>query len=224
MPLTLIPFGPAAERSEKIAEQSSSSANSLRSARPTGCEADPIDVTNSVRDGAAIPFDPVPVRPRHDGWTVDRQYDFITALAETGMVEAACRRVGMSRSSADKLRWRADGAHFRRAWEMAIDYAMHRIEEDAHRRAREGVARPIFYQGEQVGEWRHFDERLTMFLLRTYRPERYGRAVAVARPDSDGQDGPEDPGITLDGGLSAIEWQARDVCVEDDEDGASHAL
>ena len=37
-----------------------------------------------------------------------------------------------------------------------------------------GVVRPVFYKGEQVGEWRHFDERLTMFLLRFRRRHRFG--------------------------------------------------
>ena len=41
-----------------------------------------------------IPFEPVKLRPRHDGWTAERQYRFIQALAETGCVEEACRRVG----------------------------------------------------------------------------------------------------------------------------------
>lgn len=91
-----------------------------------------------------IPFDPVPVRRRSDGWTVEKQYAFIEALAETGIVEEACRRVGMSRTSADKLRSRPCGLHFRRAWEAAIDYSLHRIEEDAFIRSRHGVARPIF--------------------------------------------------------------------------------
>ena len=44
-----------------------------------------------------------------------------------------------------------------------------------HRAPADGVARPILYKGEQVGESRHFDERLTMFLLRTRRPDRYGK-------------------------------------------------
>jgi hypothetical protein len=34
-----------------------------------------------------IPFTPVPLRPRNDGWTVEKQYAFIEALAETGIVE-----------------------------------------------------------------------------------------------------------------------------------------
>ena len=40
-----------------------------------------------------IPFEPVKLRPRHDGWTAERQYRFIQALAETGCVEEACRWV-----------------------------------------------------------------------------------------------------------------------------------
>jgi len=40
-----------------------------------------------------IPFTPVPVRRRNDGSTVEKQYAFIEALAEAGIVEdrrAAC--------------------------------------------------------------------------------------------------------------------------------------
>jgi hypothetical protein len=143
-----------------------------------------------------IPFTPVPVRHRNDGWTVEKQYAFIEALAETGIVEEACRRVGMSRTSADKLRRRPQGVHFRRAWQTACDYALYRVEEESHRRSREGVVRPIFYKGEQVGEWRYYDERLTAFLLRCYRPERYGRAreLPVPRVDEFGHDlGPKIP-------------------------------
>jgi hypothetical protein len=166
------------------------------------------------------PFTPVPVRARRDGWTVDKQYAFIEALAETGIVEEACRRVGMSRTSADNLRRRPCGVHFRRAWEAAIDYSLYRIEEDAFTRSRRGVARPIFHKGEQVGEWRHYDERLTMFLLRSRRPQRYGKWIdRMLAPDGD--EGEQEPGIALDGGLSGIEWQARDVPFEDGDDDGS---
>jgi hypothetical protein len=187
-------------------------------------EQDEPDTSNSK---PAIPFDPVPLRHRNDGWTVEKQYAFIQALAETGIVEEACRRVGMSRTSADKLRHRPEGAPFRHAWQDALDYALYRVEENAHRRAREGVARPIFYKGEQVGEWRYYDERLTAFLLRCYRPERYGRARELQPPCLDEfgeQVGPEDPGITLDGGLTAIEFQARDVPLEDLDDDPEASL
>ena len=39
-----------------------------------------------------IPFEPVPVRHRNDGWRVEKQYVFIQALAEDRIVEHACRR------------------------------------------------------------------------------------------------------------------------------------
>ncbi len=163
-----------------------------------------------------IPFEPVPVRPRHDGWTVEKQIAFIEALAETGIVEEACRRVGMSRTSADNLRRRPDGVHFRRAWDIALDYSIYRLEEDAWLRSRRGVARPIFYKGEQVGEYRHYDERLTMFLLRSRRPQRYGKWIErMLAPEQD-EYASEDPGIVVDGSLDGIEWGASDVPPDDE--------
>jgi hypothetical protein len=169
------------------------------------------------------PFEPVPVRRRRDGWTVEKQYAFIEALAETGIVEEACRRVGMSRTSADNLRHRPCGMHFRRAWEAALDYSLYRIEEDAFTRSRRGVARPIFYKGEQIGEWRHYDERLTMFLLRARRPQRYGKWIDRMLAPGGDEDGAQDPGIALDGGLEGIEWSAQDVPpADEDEDQPTH--
>ena len=129
-----------------------------------------------------FPFIPIALRPRHDGWTAEKQIAFIEALAETGIVEEACRRVGMSDTSAYALRHRPDGAPFRQAWEAAMDYSIHLIEQDAFTRSRRGVARPIFHKGEQVGEWRHFDERLTMFLLRSRRPARFGKWMDEVPP------------------------------------------
>jgi hypothetical protein len=43
-------------------------------------------------DDDPLAFDPVALRRRTDGWTPDKQTDFIAALAETGCVEEACRR------------------------------------------------------------------------------------------------------------------------------------
>jgi len=89
-----------------------------------------------------FPFTPAPVRARHDGWTVEKQYAFIEALAETGIVEEACRRVGMSDTAAYNLRRRPCGMHFRRAWDAAMDYSLHRAEDDDCGRLR-ARARPL---------------------------------------------------------------------------------
>jgi hypothetical protein len=130
--------------------------------------------SSAADDDAGETFTPVVVRARRDGWTPERQHAFITALGESGCVEEACAAVRMSARSVYKLRARPDASTFRQAWDVALDYAIRRLGDAALSRALHGVARPIFYQGEQIGERRHFDERLTMFLLRYRDPVRYG--------------------------------------------------
>lgn len=116
----------------------------------------------------------VPLRARHDGWTPEKQHDFIAALAESGCVAEACRAVGMTTHSAYRLRARPDASVFRQSWDVALDFAIRRLSDAAFGRALNGVATPVFFQGEQIGERRRFDERLTMFLLRYRDPVRYG--------------------------------------------------
>ncbi|MDB5719264.1 MAG: hypothetical protein JWM38_2691, partial [Sphingomonas bacterium] len=126
------------------------------------------------RDAAPPAFAPVATRARHDGWSPARQVDFVEALGESGCVDEACRAVGMSPSSAYALRRRVDAQGFRVAWDAALDYAIRRLGDAALSRALHGVASPVYFQGEQIGERRRYDERLTMFLLRYRDPQRYG--------------------------------------------------
>ena len=162
------------------------------------------------------PFAPVPVRARHDGWTVARQEAFLKALAACGCVADACRAVGMSRESARLLYNRPGAAGFRRAWEAALDCAAPLVETGAWERAVKGVARPIFFQGEQVGEYRHYDERLTMFLLRYRRAHRYGSQLdrlpplppPLPPPSLDGED--PDP----DEAIGNFDWHLADLVDE----------
>jgi hypothetical protein len=122
-----------------------------------------------------FPFRPVPLRARRDGWTPDRQRCFIEALAETACVEEACRHVGMTSRSAYTLRRRPEAIEFRAAWDAAMDHSVARLSDAALGRAIYGVPVPHFYKGEQVGEHRRYDERLTMWLLRYRDPGRYGK-------------------------------------------------
>lgn len=100
----------------------------------------------------------------------------------------ACERVGLSPSTAYRLRRRVDAYSFRAAWDAALDYAIRRLSDAAFSRALHGVTRPVWFQGEQVGERRYYDERLTMFLLRYRDPDTYGawrdRREPRRRPDA----------------------------------------
>jgi hypothetical protein len=144
-------------------------------------------------DFSLLDFDPVRLRYRHDGWTPGRQEDFIRALAACGCVEEAARRVGLSSSSAYDLRARPEAQSFRLAWEAALDMAMPRMTDAAISRAIYGVPVPHFYKGEQVGEHRRYDERLTMWLLRYRDPVRYGKWLDRAKFSRH----PEGPALTL---------------------------
>ena len=150
-------------------------------------------------------------RPRHDGWTVERQWAFLKALAACGCVTHACRAVGMSRESAYELYNRESAFAFRRGWDAALDSSVRLVEDEAWSRAVKGVARPIFYQGEQVGEYRHYDERLTMFLLRYRRPHRYAEIPKVlpAVPPPGWDEGP-DP----DEAIGALDFHLGDLVDE----------
>lgn len=125
-------------------------------------------------DHGPFAFDPVPIRARLDGWTAERQVMFIEALAESACVVEACRTVRMSKQSAYMLRARPEAVSFRNAWDAALDFATRCLADAALSRAVNGVVTPVFYQGEQIGERRKYDERLTMFLLQRRDPARFG--------------------------------------------------
>jgi len=169
-----------------------------------------------------IPFQTVPVRARHDGWTPERQIAFIEKLADSGSVSAAAKHVGMSRESARQLRRRRGGRDFRDAWDAAIDCGYAEVEEAAMERSKKGVARPVFYKGEQFGEWRQHDERLTMFLLRFRRRHRFEpEADSLPRPmlgpgDPEGELMPFDPESELGGCLDAGDFEHQPA---DEEEG-----
>ena len=119
-------------------------------------------------------------RQRSAGWTPDRQRKFIEALAASACVTAAADSVGLSATSAYNLRRRPDAQAFRIAWDAAIDFAMRRLVDAALARAVHGVAVPIFYRGEQVGERREYPEHLAMFLMRAHDPHRFGAQPPAA--------------------------------------------
>lgn len=85
-------------------------------------------------------FTPVPLRARRDGWTPERQFAYVVALAEFGHGGRAARAVGMTEQSACRLRRRAGAAPFNRLCQAAWDLAKrrHAGERLARLRARGG--------------------------------------------------------------------------------------
>lgn len=84
----------------------------------------------------------------------------------------------------------------------------------------EPQVRPVYFGGEQVGERRYFDERLTTFILRTRDPVRFG----AWRDRYDARQHPDGPGrllgIALDelGGSRAGDTTACAIAMAADND------
>jgi hypothetical protein len=105
------------------------------------------------------PFYPVPTRTRRDGWTAQRQADFLGMLAETGSVMGACEAVGMSRKSAYALRARPGAESFAAAWDAALGAPVRKVTvTDLHFLAHHGLVRPVLFRGRYRGAWSKPDD------------------------------------------------------------------
>lgn len=133
----------------------------------------------------ALSDHPAQQQHRHDGWTPERQRRFLAVLADTGCVSEACEAVRKSPQSAYRLRRRADGAAFSRAWDQALMFASQRLTAIAFERAINGVVEERVVDGKLV-EIRRYPHQLLTFLLRSFDPMRYGKLsgfVPFACPD-----------------------------------------
>ena len=126
-------------------------------------------------------FYPVPTRGRRDGWTIQRQVDFLGFLAETGSVMGACEAVGMSRNSAYKLRARPGAESFAAAWDAALGAPIRKVTvDDVAFRAYHGLIQPVFFRGRYKGARRKPDNSALLRHMRQLdrMTERWERRTA----------------------------------------------
>lgn len=132
-------------------------------------------------------FTPAPTRKQHAGWTAERQREFIAHLALTGSVGEAAALVGMSSRSAYRLRNRAGGESFARAWDAALRLCVTRLAAIAFDRALHGRAERHYRDGELVMERKVPSDYLLTWLLARLDPVQFGspsaRAFAAATGD-----------------------------------------
>jgi hypothetical protein len=124
-----------------------------------------------------IPFRPVPVRARHDGWTRERQRGFIDRLCLTGNVARSAKAVGKTPQSAYALRRHKGAGSFARAWDRALASGQSYQIDVGLERSLLGERVPIVRGGVCVGEKLRFDNRLAMATLNALdrRHARQGR-------------------------------------------------
>ena len=105
---------------------------------------------------------------------------FLIKLAETGHVADSCRAVGLNRITAYGRK--RDDADFRDRWEVAHQIGMSTLEDEAKRRAYEGVTKGIYYKGDRVDEEIVYSDQLLMFLMQG-RDARYKRKQEITGAD-----------------------------------------
>ena len=107
-----------------------------------------------------------------------KQRAFLAAFREVGMVRLACEVAKVGHSS--HYRWLKEDAEYRRAFDMAKMAAADRLEDEAARRALDGVEKPTgWYKGKPGGYLREHSDALLMFILKGLLPEKYGNRVAA---------------------------------------------
>ena len=104
-------------------------------------------------------------------FTPEKAEAFFAALAETANVSKACAAIAVSRRTA--YNWREADPGFAAGWDRAMKAAVLGLEDEAHRRAFEGVDKPVFYQGDECGTIREYSDTLAIFLLKAHNPEKY---------------------------------------------------
>jgi hypothetical protein len=94
-------------------------------------------------------------------------------LAAGDTVAAACKAAGVNKTTV--YDWRHRDPDFDAAWLAAVDAGvvatLDQLADEARRRAVDGVRRPVYQGGVQVGETIEYSDCLLALLLRTRRRE-----------------------------------------------------
>ena len=114
-------------------------------------------------------------------WTAERQARFLAELAATANVSASARAAGMSEASVYRLRRRS--AAFCDAWAVALREGYDRLEMMLLDRAMNGVVKPVWHGGKQVGSITEYSDRLALTLISAHRAAvRGGAALPIEEP------------------------------------------
>lgn len=102
---------------------------------------------------------------------------FLQKLSEHGHIQKALDLVGISR--VQLWRRRRDDPDFRAMFHEAQEIASESLEDEAQRRAVQGVNKPVFWQGDIVGHQIEYSDGLLTFLLKGLKPEKYRDRVST---------------------------------------------
>lgn len=103
--------------------------------------------------------------------TAELKAAFLERLRESGRVDLAARAVGIHPSLPHV--WQRDDPEFKEAREQAKKSQAQLLIDEGMRRARKGVAKPVYQGGKKVGSVVEYSDTLLIFLLKGLEPETY---------------------------------------------------
>lgn len=127
-------------------------------------------------------LDPEDVRTLVRGVTAPKKVAFLLCLAQLGNRTRAAQACGMSTVLA--WQWQRDDPAFKKCFIRAMEIASDLLEDEAVRRAAEGVIEPVYQGGRLVGSKRVYSDTLLMFTLKGMKPEKYADRSKVTHDGS----------------------------------------
>ena len=109
--------------------------------------------------------------------------EFIAALMRGLSITGAAIQADIPRRTV--YEWRDADADFRVAWDEALEYGSDRLEDEAFRRAHDGVERPLVSAGKIVKDdegtairLREYSDTLMCLLLKARRPDKFRERIS----------------------------------------------
>jgi len=115
-----------------------------------------------------------------------RQADFLAYFSECASVSRAAKKARVHRSVVYDWLNKKGEAKFQQLYEIACKEALGSLEDEAVRRAYEGVSKPVFQSGKKVGSIREYSDTLLIVLLKARAPEKYKERVHKELTGKDG--------------------------------------
>ena len=101
----------------------------------------------------------------------EKQNDFLKYLEEYGNITRAAKKAKISRAT--PYNWIDNDPAFKERFKKSAQIGIDALEDEAKRRAFEGVKKPVYQNGKLVGKVVEYSDSLLMFLLKGNKPDQY---------------------------------------------------
>jgi hypothetical protein len=112
-----------------------------------------------------------------------KKASFLEAIRNGATRTLACEKAAIDKATARA--WERKDPEFEKAVKEAWESGTDVLEDEAKRRAVDGVEEPVYQKGLQVGFVRKYSDTLLIFLLKS-RSDRFRRLDAVSVTGADG--------------------------------------